>query len=314
MTPMADIELQRVRALDTLPRVADLAAATTDAITVFAEAQAVPIRPPVLLDHLDALPEMTAEITTRPHSQHDAMYLAKLHGVTVTDGRDMVTPDGRYYTDLWNQAGLHAEPPPSRPNWAEAPAQIDEPCGFLFHNTSSGDNHSHWLVQTLPQLGYYERAGLRPAKLVVQPNIRPYQRDVLAGLGYGEERLLIRAPHEPMRFRELYVGYVDGGLVPDATIFDRQIAAFDTGEVGPEKLYISRQDARGIRRMLNEVELIERLRAEGFTIVTPSALSAAEEVTLFRHARLIVGPLGAGLRIPMMPPGYSNPHPRIVPI
>ena len=157
---MADIELQRVRALHTLPRVADLAASPTDAITVFAEAQAVPIKPPVLFDHLDALPEMTAEITSRKHSHIDAMYLAKLHHVTVTDGRDITTADGRYYTDLWNQAGLHAEPPPSRPNHAGTPIEIDEPCGFLFHNTSSGDNHSHWLVQTLPQLGYYERAGI----------------------------------------------------------------------------------------------------------------------------------------------------------
>jgi len=129
----------------------------------------------------------------------------------------------------------------------------------------------------------------------VQPNIQPYQRDVLAGLGYGAEMLLIRRPDEAMQFRELYAGYVDGGLVPDPTIFDRQIAVFDRDEPGPERIYVSRQDARGIRRLLNEATLIERLRAEGFAIVEPGALSAAEEVTLFRHARVIVGPLGAGL-------------------
>jgi capsular polysaccharide biosynthesis protein len=184
----------------------------------------------------------------------------------------------------------------------------------LFHNQSSGANHSHWLLQTLPQLAFWERAGVRPELVVVQPNIRPYQRDVLAAFGYGAETLLIRHPDEPMRFRELYVGYVDGGLVPDATVFDRQIAAFDAGVRGPEKIYVSRQDARGIRRLVNEDALIERLRGLGFSIVVPSALSAAEEVTVFRHARLIVGPLGAGLYNALFTApgadivGLSDPH------
>jgi capsular polysaccharide biosynthesis protein len=172
---------------------------------------------------------------------------------------------------------------------------IAEPCLLLFHNASSGDNHSHWLLQTLPQLGMCERLGIRPELLVVQPNIRPYQRDVLAALGYGPERLLLRSPSCPMRFETLFAGYVDGGLVPDPHIFDRQIAAFDAGLAGPERIYVSRGDARGIRRLLNEADLIAHLQERGFTIVVPSALSAAEEVTMFRHARLIVGPLGAGL-------------------
>ena len=203
-----------------------------------------------------------------------------------------MTAQGCFLADLWNQAGLHAGPP-GLPAPAPEAETIEASCGLLFHNASSGDNHSHWLLQTLPQLAYYQHARLRPERLVVQPNIRPYQRDVLAALGYPD--LLLRPADRPLRFRELYAGYVDGALVPDATIFDRQIAAFEDGSRGPERIYVSRQDARGIRRLLNEPALIERLRARGFAIVVPSLLTAAEEVTMFRHARLIVGPLGAGL-------------------
>jgi capsular polysaccharide biosynthesis protein len=215
------------RAIDGLALVTDLAAATTDAVQVFADPQAVPIPKPLFIDTLEPLPALTQDIVSRTQSFIDPRYLAKLHHVLLTGDRDLVTRDGVYLTDLWNQAGLHTRAPGPRP--AEGTiVQVAAPCGLLFHNASSGDNHSHWLLQTLPQLAYYEHAGISPQFLVVQPNIRPYQREVLAALGYGPDRLLLRNPRQPMRFRTLYAGYVDGGLVPDSTIFDRQIAAFDT--------------------------------------------------------------------------------------
>lgn len=281
-------------ALHCLPRVGSLADGSGDAVQVFAEAQRVALPAPLFVEQLEPLSALTQDIVGRRSSEIDAMYLVRLHDATVTGARDIVTADGVFLADLRDQAGLHGTPPaPSAV--PDCVRRIEQSCGWLFHNASSGTSHSHWLLQTMPQLAYWERAGVRPERLVVQPSIRPYQRDVLAGLGYGEEMLLIRHPDEPMQFRALYAGYVDGGLVPDPAIFDRQIAAFDRCEPGPAKIYVSRQDARGIRRLLNEDALIARLRAEGFAIVVPGALSAAEEVTLFRHARVIVGPLGAGL-------------------
>ena len=281
-------------ALHCLPRVGSLADGGGDAVQVFAEAQRVGLPAPLFVEQLEPLSALTQDIIDRRFSDIDAMYLARLHDATVTGSRDIVTADGVFLADLRDQAGLHGTPPVA-PAVPDRVRRIEQSCGFLFHNASCGTNHSHWLLQALPQLAYWERAGVRPERLVVQPTIRPYQRDVLAGLGYGEETLLIRHPDEPMRFRTLYAGYVDGGLVPDPTIYDRLITAFDRDEPGPAKVYVSRQDARGIRRLLNEAALIARLRAEGFTILVPGALSVAAEVALFRQARLIVGPLGAGL-------------------
>jgi hypothetical protein len=286
--------MRRGTALHDLPRVADLGAAAQDCVMLLAGAQSVPLRRPVLVDAIEALPARTLDIIGRTHAAIDPMYVARLHDVVLSGDRDLVTRDGLFLADLANQAALHA-PPVGMPAVAGPGETVPGLSLLLFHNASSGDNHSHWLLQTLPQLGFCERCGMRPDRLVVQPNIRAYQREVLAALGYGAERLLLRDPAQPMRFEALLAGYVDGGLVPDATMFDRQIAAFDRGAAGPRRIYVSRQDARSIRRLLNEAELIDRLRAEGFAIVVPGALTAAEEVTLFRDARLIVGPLGAGL-------------------
>ncbi len=296
---------EAVTAFATLPRVASLAKAREDSIQIFADAQNVAIPRPVVVDHSEPLPARTTEIIGRSHAATDPMYMARLHDVLVTGHRNLFTLDGQFLMDLWNQAGLHAQAPglvakPQgglvMPLGATTPELVDETAGMLFFNASSGDNHSHWLLQTLPQLRYFELAGVKPQKLVVQPNIRPYQREMLKALGYGEKSLLVRRPDQPIIFRELYVGYVDGGLVPDATIFDR-LAGLGSRQTtpGPELIYVSRMDARSIRRLLNEEQLIARLRQMGFAIVTPGAESMADEIELFRNARVVAGPLGAGL-------------------
>ncbi len=293
-----------VTALHTLPRVIRLNVTHEDSIRVFSEAMRVPVPAPVLVKTVEPLPPRTQDIVSRTESEHDAQYLARLNDVLLTGHRDLFTLDGLYLTDLASQAGLHSRPPEVvpgpdgkliRPLAALSPELVDETAGLLFFHSASGDNHSHWLLQTLPQLRLYERAGIRPERLIVQPNIRPYQRETLRLLGWKDREILVRAPDRPIIFRELYAGYVDGGLVPDATIYDRLREACPRRPGSPEKLYISRGDARTVRRFLNEDRLIERVRELGFTVVTPGALSLAEEISLFQGARVIAGPLGAGL-------------------
>lgn len=294
-----------VAALHTLPRVAaGLGAVTGDSIQILAEQVKVPIPPPIVLDHVEPLPALTQDIATRPVSGHDAVYLVKLHDVLLTGNRDLFTRDGLYLMDLFNQAGLHQRAPnlidDGAGGWrrqpvADHPTYIEESCGLLFFGPASGNNHSHWLIQTLPQLRMYEQAGVRPQKLVVQPNFRAYQRDTLRLLGWGDNDILVRSPDQPCVFRELYVGYVDGGLVPDDTVFGQLRAACPAKPGSPEKLYVSRADARDVRRFLNEDRLIDRVRELGFTVISSGALGAAEAISLFQGARVICGPLGAGL-------------------
>ncbi len=62
--------------------------------------------------------------------------------------------------------------------------------------------------------------------------------------------------------------------------------------VGPtyERVYISR---KGRRRVLNEPEVIEVLKEFDFTILYDEPRSVAEQVTIYRNAKVIIGPHGA---------------------
>ncbi len=291
-------------AFHSLPRVANLARASDDSIQVLADAREVAIPAPMWIDQLEPLPDLTRDIVSRGSAATDPVYLARLNDVLLHGHRDLYTLSGLFLTDLAGQAGLHNRPPnlvsDGKNGWlrhleAMTPELVDETAALLFFHSASGDNHSHWLLQTLPQLRLFQQAGVRPAKLVVQPSIRPYQRETLRLLGWNDRDILVRSPDSPIIFRELYVGYVDGGLVPDDTIFAALRKACPPRKGSPEKLYVSRLDARDVRRFLNEDRLIERVQQLGYTVVTPSVLGASEEIALFGGARVIAGPLGAGL-------------------
>lgn len=61
-----------------------------------------------------------------------------------------------------------------------------------------------------------------------------------------------------------------------------------------KKIFISRKDA-GVRKLINEDELFEKLQAHGFERYCLSQLSLLEQITLFNHADTIIALHGAGL-------------------
>ncbi len=61
----------------------------------------------------------------------------------------------------------------------------------------------------------------------------------------------------------------------------------------PEKIYINRLDF-SIRQLLNEDEVIRCVENHGFTSISLTGLSVAQQVALFRRATHIIAPHGAG--------------------
>jgi capsular polysaccharide biosynthesis protein len=64
----------------------------------------------------------------------------------------------------------------------------------------------------------------------------------------------------------------------------------NTGPTNNERIYISR---KGRRRVLNEPEVVAVLKEFDFTILYDEPRLVAEQVTLYRNAKVIIGPHGA---------------------
>jgi capsular polysaccharide biosynthesis protein len=75
----------------------------------------------------------------------------------------------------------------------------------------------------------------------------------------------------------------------------------------PERIYISRALAQR-RHVANESALMAALAERGFTSVQLERLSWAEQITLFRGAKIVVAPHGAGLANLI----FSRPGTRVI--
>jgi capsular polysaccharide biosynthesis protein len=158
-----------------------------------------------------------------------------------------------------------------------------------------GAGYCHWLLEELPRLllvgpGEVENlilhAGLEPA------------RAALTRRG-GRERLVEARRTAHRACAPLLVPALAGrpGLPTAAAL--ELITDFTDGlgrgaSAYGEKIYVSRAKA-GRRRVSNEAELEAALAAAGFATVRAEELSWAEQIAVFRAARVVVGPHGAGL-------------------
>ncbi len=171
------------------------------------------------------------------------------------------------------------------------------------------NNFWHWTIDTLTQLEgieyYQKQTGLKP-KLIVEPNIRPWQRDSLKLLGYNENDWMIwqdfrRTVNKLIvpSFRRSYeethgevsiaaCQWLKQKMLSKIASIEGNIASF------APNIFISRRKALG-RRIINENEVIEALKPLGFSTYILEDMSYIEQVKLFAQAKIIVAPHGAGL-------------------
>lgn len=172
----------------------------------------------------------------------------------------------------------------------------------------------HWLTEALPRIAVLRRLGLGELPLIVPPALTPVGRESLERLGIDS-----------------WIPYEDG-VTPDVLVWPRPPG--HTGHpprwaslwlreqvVGPHappadaRLYVSRRDARS-RRVVNEDEVVGRLRRHGFDVVQPERLTFGEQAELFARAAVVVGPHGGGnanvlfssgaTLVEFFEPGYVN--------
>ncbi len=171
------------------------------------------------------------------------------------------------------------------------------------------NNFWHWTVDTLTQLEgveyYQQQTGIRP-KLIVDSNLRGWQRDSLKLLGYTDDDLIIwqdfrRTVHKLIipSFRRSYEE-IHGEISVSACQWLKQRMLSNISQIQSDrssfcsKVFISRRKALG-RRIANENEVLEALEPLGFETYVLEDMSYVDQVKLFAQAKIIIAPHGAGL-------------------
>jgi capsular polysaccharide biosynthesis protein len=169
-------------------------------------------------------------------------------------------------------------------------------------------NYGMWLLQAVPGLRLCENEAYAGA--ILCPGALPWQRSIIDFVAPTASRRWVA--HSP-NFDYLSSGAVSfiGCSRRSFWIGDFQREAYaelrerargpHTGgrEKGSDKIYISRLQHNATsfsnRVLVNEIELILRLSALGFRIVSPETLSFPEQIRLFAEARVVIGPGGAAM-------------------
>jgi hypothetical protein len=163
-------------------------------------------------------------------------------------------------------------------------------------------SYGSFLFRVLPKVKTVRALGLTDAPCIVYAQQKPFM-DLLNLCGIQEKNII---QHDMDA-----ILHVDRAIVPsmrdphaylDPESFDLYAELREAYGVRPQgrKVYVSRfalnQTGRGATRvMVNEEELIERLRSMDFDIVEPETLSVREQIMIFSSASIIVGPSGSGL-------------------
>lgn len=162
-------------------------------------------------------------------------------------------------------------------------------------------SYFHWFTECLPRLCVGN--SLPRVPLLLQDGLRDWQRESLALLGIGSDRLVL-LPKGCFEVDQLYFpsfpAYAtfttDWTFSPaDWTLVCLREEFCGTRSPNQDKrIYVSRQGVAH-RRVVNEETVMRALERQGFLIVDANPLSISEKIALFGDASIVVGAHGAGL-------------------
>jgi capsular polysaccharide biosynthesis protein len=184
----------------------------------------------------------------------------------------------------------------------------------------SGNAYYHWMVDVLPRIDLLRRAGIPMESIdhfILNGGRTPFQKQTLAALNIDAGKCVFTGRGRHYRAETLIVPSRCGasGNPPKwvADFLRTTFLSADGASTKSDRIYISRRTAR-YRRLLNEDEVVARLKVSGFREVILEDMSFREQVNLFAGAEAVAGPHGGALtKIVFCRPGtkvleFFSPH------
>lgn len=189
-----------------------------------------------------------------------------------------------------------------------APSPVPIAC-FIGNNA----NYFHWLMEDLPRLeSLLTDQVYSHLPILIDGNTAPWQVELMRRLGVGDSRLCRVDFTRPVAVRHLVLPpRLSKNLIvhPHVVAYLRERLVPHARQLQPKRgkrLYLARKSALVQRGLLNEAEVMERLRQAGFISVDPGSLSIDEQIKLFSDAEVIAAPGGAALTNILFAPAQTK--------
>lgn len=220
----------------------------------------------------------------------------------------VITPDGKILGDLSPETPFlspgHPDNHPSRHSLLQIPTlsppeYIDAKVAVLAGVLN--DIYFHWMFDILPRFNLLNSANLDLTSIdyFLVSNNQHFQQESLEKLGIESRKIIQVEQHKHLCAKDLIVPSFPGTVAwmpPWSCDFLKQLfLPKNTSDTKPNKLiYISRKKS-GVRRLINENEIINLLEKEGFMVVNLESMSVEEQALLLSQAKVVISPHGSGL-------------------
>ena len=166
--------------------------------------------------------------------------------------------------------------------------------------TASTQNlYFHWIFDVLPRIGMLSNFNERPNFIFVQNKYR-FQKETLQLLGFNRNRIINTEDVAVLSAKKLLVPchqIMKGREYPSWAIEylrNRFLSASVRTSSLNRRVYVAR-GSTPTRRLINEPEIVDKIKNYGFFSVELERLSIREQIQLFRDAQVVVAPHGSGL-------------------
>lgn len=194
---------------------------------------------------------------------------------------------------------------------------IDTPVFFFIYNV---DNYYHFVYDTLPYLISFKeiKKEHKDLKLLMnfsygKSNFYRFVKEFLDLLNISDDDIIIvdkNTEYRKVFISSSYTHEYDSNKPPRKEIFELYKSLYNNTEIKndlPKKIYISRRtwlnnDTSNIgtnyttrRKLVNEDELVEYLKENGYEEVFTENYTTIEKINLFRNCEVVIGAIGGGL-------------------
>ncbi len=250
---------------------------------------------------------------------YPATFVAEIPlGRAVGNYATIIAPDDILLTDLSIHFGTAPKDHPilCSPKLPSC-SYIDSSVGVLA--AQGQENYYHWMYDIIPRLELLKLSQSMAEQFIVNAD-QPFQRESLLIMGIKDNQIIQCSKQLHVKAKTL--------IVPSSTghcakwVYDFLRSTFMPLAAKKElnasrRIYISRATNKR-RRVINENEVIEMLKARGFQVVTCDGLTVKEQVSLFAELEAVVSPHGAALSniafcspgtkiFELFTPSYVNP-------
>jgi capsular polysaccharide biosynthesis protein len=159
--------------------------------------------------------------------------------------------------------------------------------------------YGHWLLEFLPKLrGFEEYTGTREGEITVfvHSQMTNWQKELLESI--GSDVTFERISEEPIFVKKFImpVGSETRGFCKDDLrwVSESLIEKYSCGTTDggfSNRVYLSRKNYS--RSIKNRDSLMSMLTGYGFEIYQPEKMKIDEQISLFRNANIITGPVGS---------------------